>query len=335
MQKETKYFSDLYIFINFVLENKLIFLISFFIFLSFVGTTFLVNINKYNNSINNYVNIEIDHYIPDELNNKNLEKIYPVEPLIRFSYNKFSIENIFREFKNSIQEYLNNNNITHKVNFDDKNNFKLEILIKSDADLNLIDSDNIEKIYLKNFNNFKQFYLEEIDFQYYRMTYAVFDQLINFGYTFRNYSKLEAEQTFNRLGVKYTLDYLCELNNSNEIYLADKTTYYCQNQINKFNDKVCKIVPLNVDVKNFTTSLIFSKEECLGGVYIDKDKTFESLIEYINIVTKTKLINYTINKFKKNIYPQPKLGVYVLSWIVFSFFFGLILSFLFKAMKNK
>ena len=62
---------------------------------------------------------------------------------------------------------------------------------------------------------------------------------------------------------------MCELNNSNEIYLADNTKYYCQNQINKFNDKVCKIVPINVGVRNFTTSLIFSKEKCLGGVYID------------------------------------------------------------------
>ena len=142
--------------------------------------------------------------------------------------------------------------------------------------------------------------------------------MINFGFSFRNYSKLEADQTFNRLGVKYTLDYLCELNNSNEIYLADNTKYYCQNQINKFNDKVCKIVPINVGVRNFTTSLIFSKEKCLEAS-IDKDKTFKKLKEYIDIVTKSDLVNYKIDKFQKNNYPRPKIEAYLLSLIIFSF----------------
>ena len=72
MQKEIRYFSDLFYKIYF--KNKLIFLISFLILSSFIGTTFLVNLNKYNNSLNDYVNIEIDNYIPEELSNKNLEK---------------------------------------------------------------------------------------------------------------------------------------------------------------------------------------------------------------------------------------------------------------------
>ncbi len=334
MQKEIRYFSDLYIFIKFIIKNKLIFLISFLTLSSFIGTTFLVNLNKYNNSLNDYVNIEIDNYIPEELSNKNLKKIYPIQPLLDFSSERFRIEKIFDEFKNNIKKYLDDNNILYEVKFNDKNLIKLELLIKSDTDIILVNSENIEKIYLNNLNNFKQLYLEEIDFKYYRMTHEIFDQLINF-LTFSNYSKLEADQTFNRLGVKYTLDYLCELNNSNEIYLADKTKYYCQNQINKFNDKVCKIVPINVDVSNFTTSLIFSKEKCLGGIYIDKDKTFKKLNEYIDIVTNSELINYKIDKFQKNNYPRPKIAAYLLSLIIFSFFIGLTLSFLFKAIQNK
>ena len=79
MQKEIRYFSDLYILIKFIIKNKLIFLISFLILSSFIGTTFLVNLNKYNNSLNDYVSIEIDNYIPEELSNKNLEKIYPIQ----------------------------------------------------------------------------------------------------------------------------------------------------------------------------------------------------------------------------------------------------------------
>ena len=92
------------------------------------------------------------------MSNKNLEKIYPIQPLLDFSSERFRIEKIFDEFKNNIKNYLDDNNILYEVKFNDKNLFKLELLIKNDTDLILINSENIDKIYLNNLNNFKQFY---------------------------------------------------------------------------------------------------------------------------------------------------------------------------------
>ena len=43
------------------------------------------------------------------------------------------------------------------------------------------------------------------------------------------------------------------------------------------------------------------------GVYIDKDKTFKKLKEYIDIVTNSDLINYKIDKFQKITIPDLKL----------------------------
>jgi len=357
------YFEDLFNFIKFVIFNKFIFIFSilFFSFFSMFG--YYYNYTKYADSIYNVDSVEISKQKNvNHLRNEDLVDRYKFDPFKRFTKDEFNFDYFYGTLSEVLITHFNDAQISYELIKKNHDQIIFEFYNYDNFE-NLINEEIILNYYKIAINKFIQKIEKEIEVLYEDRVRHIYNYILDVKHSFRNqFNFNETLYIYNRLGARYLLNELCRLDhakdknvgvNQNDICNVVFSTASLLSDINKFLEgskfsstqrpldiqikklskkQTCRISNVNVRYDDILYEYVISDLSCPWGIFPDKI-VFEPVKKYLNNIKKSNPPIIKFSQFERNEFDKPNFIPYLLSTIVFGFFFGLIIAFLLSFKK--